>query len=86
MTGGAPTQETARVSPHPIEGVKIHYPETHADERGELSEAWRTSWGLHPDPVAMVVFATIRAGQSRGWVAHRRQDDRTFIGSGSAKI
>ena len=86
MTSSPPTLDAAHVSSQPIEGVNIRHPESHSDERGELCEAWRASWGLHPDPVSMVVFVTIRPGQARGWVIHHRQDDRTFIGSGSAKI
>jgi len=69
-----------------IVGVNIHYPQSHGDERGDLCEAWVPAWALHPDPVATVVFLTIRPGQARGWVMHHRQDDRVFVGSGSAKI
>jgi dTDP-4-dehydrorhamnose 3,5-epimerase len=73
-------------SQRPIAGVNVRYGETHADERGEICETWRPSWALHPDPLGMVVFVTIRPGQIRGWVVHHRQDDRVFIATGSAKI
>jgi len=69
-----------------IQGIDIRYLTTHSDKRGELCEAWRASWNLHPEPVNMVVFVTVRPGQTRGWVVHHQQDDRVFIGAGSAKI
>ena len=72
--------------PQTIVGVNIRYPETYEDERGELCEAWLPEWALHPDATATVVYVTIRPGQTRGWVVHHRQDDRVFVGSGSAKI
>jgi len=97
MTGKRPAEQSVppdpsapdasqAVSSQPIHGVNVLYLETHSDERGELCEAWRPSWNLHPEPVDMVNFVTVRPGQTRGWVVHRRQDDRVFVGAGSAKI
>jgi dTDP-4-dehydrorhamnose 3,5-epimerase len=69
-----------------IEGVHMRSVETHADQRGELCEAWNPKWNLHPDPIAMVAFVTVRPGQVRGWVVHHIQDDRMFVAAGSAKL
>jgi dTDP-4-dehydrorhamnose 3,5-epimerase len=79
-------RDLTEASRQPIEGVNVRYIETYADERGELCETWLPSWALHPDPIGMVVFVTIRPGQIRGWVVHDQQDDRVFIAVGSAKI
>ena len=81
------TDESQILSPVPsISGVNVRYLETHSDERGELCEAYRISWNLHPAPLVMVTFVTIRPGEIRGWVVHQLQDDRVFIGCGCAKI
>ena len=84
--GGAITFEEAAGASLPVEGVDIRYIDGHEDPRGELCEAWRPAWGLHPDPIAMVVYVTIRAGQVRGWVVHHLQDDRVFVAAGTLRI
>ena len=76
---GTPLQEL-------IEGVKIHRPPTHADERGTLCEIFDLRWGFTDDPLVYVYHVTIRPGQVRGWVVHGEQNDRLFAYAGVLRI
>ena len=80
------TFEEAAEASRTVEGVDIRYIDGHEDRRGELCEAWRPGWELHPDPIAMVVYVTIRPGQVRGWVVHHLQDDRVFVAAGNLRV
>ncbi len=44
---------------------------------------FRPSWGFHPDPLVYVYYVTLRPGSIRGWVVHRKQDDRIFTAGGA---
>jgi dTDP-4-dehydrorhamnose 3,5-epimerase len=65
-----------------IAGVKIRKLVTMEDKRGELTEVYRPSWGMHEDPLVYVYQVVARPGTIRGWVVHEHQDDRIFCSSG----
>lgn len=69
-----------------IHGVHVRYATTIPDERGTVCEVYRPSWGIHPDPLVYVYQVTIRPGQVKGWVLHRKQDDRSFVSHGTIQI
>src|SRR5581483_7909720 len=55
------------------------------DHRGHIVEMYRPSWGLSPKSVAYVYQVTLRAGAVRGWVVHRKQEDRIFVSRGTVQ-
>jgi dTDP-4-dehydrorhamnose 3,5-epimerase len=61
-----------------IVGVKVRYQRSIEDARGEVTEVYRSSWGVTDDPLVYVYQASIRPGVTKGWVVHERQDDRMF--------
>lgn len=61
-----------------IEGVKVRYQRPIEDARGEVTEVYSESWGLHEDPLVYVYQVSVRPGMIKGWVVHERQDDRIF--------
>jgi dTDP-4-dehydrorhamnose 3,5-epimerase len=65
-----------------IEGVVVRRLRTIEDRRGEITEVYRPSWGVHPDPLVYVYQSTLRAGAIKGWVVHEQQDDRLFLNMG----
>jgi dTDP-4-dehydrorhamnose 3,5-epimerase len=69
-----------------IEGVKVRYALTQADERGSLTEIYDTRWGFHDLPLVFVYTSTINPGAAKAWIKHDRQDDRLFFLSGSVKV
>ncbi len=66
----------------PIQGVTLKWVRPVIDERGEICEVYRPSWGLHPAPLSFIYQCTIRPGVIKGWVLHERQDDRIFTSLG----
>jgi dTDP-4-dehydrorhamnose 3,5-epimerase len=60
----------------------------HADDRGTLREAWRSSWtsAAIDAPVAQVNHTLTRAGALRGLHFHRRQTDIWVVLDGRAHI
>lgn len=48
------------------------------DERGEVNEVYRPEWGLHPAALVYVYQAMVRPGKVKGWISHRKQDDRIY--------
>ena len=68
-----------------IHGVIVHRRPLQEDERGEIVEVYRPSWGLHPDPLVYVYQISVRPGAVRGWVVHRDQDDRVFLSRGTLR-
>lgn len=68
-----------------IEGLNVRPASLLEDERGELVEVYRPSWGFHPDPLVYVYHVTLRPGSIRGWVVHRKQDDRIFTSFGTMR-
>ena len=61
-----------------IDGVKVRYQRPIEDARGEITEVYRGSWGLHEAPLVYVYQVSVRPGMIKGWVVHERQDDRLF--------
>lgn len=69
-----------------IDGVKVRYAMTQADERGTLTEVYDPRWGFDSSPLVYVYDVTINPGAAKGWVKHEFQDDRLFIRKGSCKV
>ncbi len=65
-----------------IRGVVLHRLRPIEDERGEITEVYRPSWGIHPDPLVYVYQVVVRPGIHKGWVVHKKQDDRIFVSRG----
>lgn len=76
------TSEGESIKPR-IEGLVIHPLRPHEDERGELVEVFRPSWGLSPDPLVYVYQASVRPGKAKGWIVHEKQEDRIYICRGT---
>ena len=70
----------------PIVGVEVRRARTHADERGTICEIFDLRWGFTDDPLVYLYHVTIRPGQVRGWVVHRKQNDRLFAYAGVLRI
>lgn len=68
-----------------IAGVVIRYAPPQEDERGELTEVYNPAWGIHPEPLVYVYQTTLRPGKVKGWVLHKKQDDRLFISIGTVR-
>jgi dTDP-4-dehydrorhamnose 3,5-epimerase len=71
------TADGASLQPR-IEGVKVRYQRSIEDARGEITEVYRSSWGVDEDPLVYVYQASVRPGITKGWVVHERQEDRLF--------
>jgi dTDP-4-dehydrorhamnose 3,5-epimerase len=69
-----------------IDGVVIKRVPPVEDERGEICEVYRPSWGINPDPLVYVYAITIRPGKIKGWVQHKLQEDRIFLLRGAIRI
>jgi dTDP-4-dehydrorhamnose 3,5-epimerase len=69
-----------------IGGVRIRAATTLPDERGTLCEMYSCAWGFDDAPLVYVYQVTIRPQQIKGWVVHREQEDRLFVGQGTLKI
>ncbi len=88
----APTPEKQKVTPEGksvvpfIDGVILRPLITHSDERGELTELYRESWGVHPDPLVYVKHITVRPGKIKGWAKHQYQDDRYAVLYGTMQV
>ncbi len=52
------------------------------DMRGQITEVYRGSWGFSPDPLVYIYQVTLRVGSVRGWVVHKKQEDRIFTSQG----
>lgn len=55
------------------------------DERGELTEIFRTDWGFSSAPVVQVYRATLRPGVIKAWNLHKAQDDRIAVIEGTLR-
>jgi len=88
MPTAQPAKDLQTVTPegepvaHQIEGVVIRRLPPIEDERGEVVEVYRPSWGLHPDPLVYIYQVSLRPHAIKGWVVHERQDDRFFVSRG----
>ena len=69
-----------------IEGVVVKRLPPVEDERGEICEMYRPSWGLHPAPLVYAYQVMIRPKKIKGWQVHRKQDDRIFVGRGALRF
>ena len=69
-----------------IDGVRLHYPITQIDGRGDLVETYDPRWGLSDEPMVYGYLATILPGVVKGWVMHLRQDDRLFFAFGAMAL
>lgn len=79
------TPEGKSVAPI-IDGVKIHHPTTHQDERGTLCEIYSNSWQFDDVPMVHAYLVTVRPGKVKGWAIHHVQIDRYFFVSGTLKL
>lgn len=52
------------------------------DERGDVTELFRPSWGFHADPLVYVYRVSLRPAAIKGWVVHQKQDDRIAVTDG----
>lgn len=68
-----------------IHGVRLRYALTIPDERGTICEMYNPAWDFSDAPLVYVYQTTVRPGKVKGWVVHRKQDDRLFITLGSLK-
>jgi dTDP-4-dehydrorhamnose 3,5-epimerase len=88
----APVQDRQTVTPDGqsvdprIEGVVVRYQAPVEDERGEIVEVYRPAWGVHEAPLVYVYQISILPGVVKGWVVHRRQDDRLFVVRGRLRF
>lgn len=69
-----------------IDGVRIRPAVTHPDERGTVTEIFDIRWEFDDAPLVFVYQVTIRPGQHKGWVMHKRHADRSFFSLGAIKI
>ena len=65
-----------------IAGLLLRPAQTHQDRRGELVEVFNPAWKFHGAPLVYAYQATVRPGQVKGWVVHRKQTDRIFTSLG----
>ena len=88
----APKKDTQTVTPDGvpvaprIEGLLIRRQAPIEDERGEVCEIYSLAWNIHPGPLVYAYQVMIRPGKVKGWVVHRRQDDRLFLSVGVARF
>ena len=81
----APRKDAATVTPDGkslkrlIDGVVVRYQQPIEDRRGEVLEVYRSSWGVHADPLVYVYEVRLKPGAIKGWVVHEHQDDRLFF-------
>jgi dTDP-4-dehydrorhamnose 3,5-epimerase len=79
------TPDGVPVAPR-IEGLLIRRQAPVEDERGEVCEIYSLAWNIHPAPLVYAYQVMIRPGKVKGWVVHRRQDDRLFLSAGVARF
>ena len=68
-----------------IEGLEFRRLAPLEDERGELTEIFRTDWGFSPAPVVQVYRVTLRPGVIKAWNLHKSQDDRIAVMEGTLR-
>src|SRR6267142_2053151 len=71
------TPQGESVAPR-IAGLMIRPARTLVDRRGELVEVYNPAWGISPDPMVYAYQAALRPGAVKGWIVHKKQDDRIF--------
>jgi dTDP-4-dehydrorhamnose 3,5-epimerase len=68
------------------EGVHLHAAMTQTDERGTVCEVFNPAWGFSDLPLVYIYEFTVRPRKIKGWVVHRKQEDRIFLSRGTVKI
>ena len=61
-----------------IEGLIIRSALPQVDRRGEVVEIYNPAWKIHPAPMIYAYQSSIRPKAIKGWVVHRKQDDRIY--------
>lgn len=79
------TPDGVRIDPL-IEGVVVRFQAPVEDERGEIVEVYRPSWGVLDAPLVYVYHISILPGIVKGWVVHQHQDDRLFVQRGRLRF
>jgi dTDP-4-dehydrorhamnose 3,5-epimerase len=79
------TSDGVRTAPR-IAGVVVRPAVTHVDDRGELCEIYNPAWGIHAEPMVYAYQSMVRPHKVKGWIVHRLQDDRLFVGLGTLRI
>jgi dTDP-4-dehydrorhamnose 3,5-epimerase len=70
-----------------IDGVVVHRPVVHLDERGSLFEIYDGSGsGMWADPVVYCYQASVFPGQIKGWSRHEIKTDRYSLASGELLV
>jgi dTDP-4-dehydrorhamnose 3,5-epimerase len=83
-----PTQRPSTATPEGkwktpvIEGLSFRRLPPLEDERGEVTELFRTDWGFHGSPVEQIYCVTLRPGVIKAWSLHKHQDDRIAVMDG----
>lgn len=67
---------------HRIDGLIVQPRPLLGDRRGEIIEVYNPAWKLSRIPLVYVYYVVVRPGAIRGWVVHKKQDDRLFMSSG----
>ena len=86
-----PVQRTSTATPegqwkHPeIEGLTFRHLPPLEDERGEVTEFFRTDWGFHDAAVEQIYRVTLHPGVIKAWGLHKAQDDRIAVMEGSLR-
>jgi dTDP-4-dehydrorhamnose 3,5-epimerase len=65
-----------------IEGVKVHGPVNHVDNRGRLFEVYPGPNDYWTEPVVYCYTFTVRANQVKGWGLHQKKIDRYTLITG----
>ncbi len=79
------TPEGDRLAPL-IADVLVRPAKTQTDARGTLTEVFDPRWGFTDIPMVYAYMVTIRPGVTKGWIMHRRHDDRLFFAFGSVRV
>jgi dTDP-4-dehydrorhamnose 3,5-epimerase len=88
MTATMPVKDKATITPEGelliqwIEGVKLKKLSYIEDDRGSVLEVYHPGWGFHPDPMVYLYQVIIRPNKIKGWVLHKKQDDRIYCYQG----
>lgn len=69
-----------------IHGVIVRFQHPIEDDRGEIVEIFREGWSGLPDPVVFVYQISVLPGVIKGWVVHRKQEDRLFVSRGRLRF
>jgi dTDP-4-dehydrorhamnose 3,5-epimerase len=91
ITSDTPIQRPSTATPDgrwktpEIDGLVFRRLTPLEDERGDLTELFRTDWGFHSAPIVQIYRVTIRPGAIKAWNLHKLQDDRIAITDGTLR-